>query len=118
MSDTAPALRAERTDVAKQQLLAVKDIVDVDADRPEVQALEERAVIGADRIDVVIADEPTGNLDAESGREVLTLLDQLIRKGRMTTLMVTHSAEVARLADRVITIKDGGLVETAASTEA
>ncbi len=35
----------------------------------------------------------------------------------MTALMVTHSAEVARLADRVITIKDGGLVETAASTE-
>ena len=67
---------------------------------------------------VLLADEPTGNLDAESGREVLTLLDQLIRKGRMTTLMVTHSAEVARLADRVITIKDGGLVETAASTEA
>ena len=67
---------------------------------------------------VLLADEPTGNLDAESGREVLALLDQLIRKGRMTALMVTHSAEVARLADRVITIKDGGLVETAASTEA
>ena len=67
---------------------------------------------------VLLADEPTGNLDAESGREVLTLLDQLIRKNRMTALMVTHSAEVARLADRVITIKDGGLVETAASTEA
>jgi putative ABC transport system ATP-binding protein len=66
---------------------------------------------------VLLADEPTGNLDAESGREVLALLDQLIRKGRMTALMVTHSAEVARLADRVITIKDGGLVETAASTE-
>jgi len=67
---------------------------------------------------VLLADEPTGNLDAESGGEVLALLDQLIRKSRMTALMVTHSAEVARLADRVITIKDGGLVETAASTEA
>ncbi|MGD9343504.1 MAG: ATP-binding cassette domain-containing protein, partial [Desulfuromonadales bacterium] len=67
---------------------------------------------------VLLADEPTGNLDAESGREVLTLLDQLIRKNRMTALMVTHSTEVSRLADRVITIKDGRLVETAASTEA
>ena len=67
---------------------------------------------------VLLADEPTGNLDAESGRGVLALLDQLIRQNRMTALMVTHSVEVARLADRVITIKDGGLVETAASTEA
>ena len=60
---------------------------------------------------LLLADEPTGNLDVETGSEVLKLLNQLIRDNRMTTLMVTHSPEVAQLADRVITIRDGVLVE-------
>jgi len=60
---------------------------------------------------LLLADEPTGNLDVETGTEVLNLLSQLIRTNRMTTLMVTHSPEVAQLADRVMTIRDGILVE-------
>ncbi|MEJ2471799.1 MAG: ABC transporter ATP-binding protein [Desulfuromonadales bacterium] len=66
---------------------------------------------------LLLADEPTGNLDVETGSEVLKLLNQLIRDNRMTTLMVTHSPEVAQLADRVITILDGVLVEHSLETE-
>jgi len=60
---------------------------------------------------LLLADEPTGNLDVETGSEVLNLLNQLIRDNCMTTLMVTHSSEIAQFADRVITIRDGVLVE-------
>jgi len=60
---------------------------------------------------LLLADEPTGNLDVETGSEVLNLLNHLIRDNHMTTLMVTHSPEVAQLADRVMTIRDGALVE-------
>ncbi len=60
---------------------------------------------------LVLADEPTGNLDAETGREVLELLDELVRARGRTLLMVTHSQEAARFADRVCTIVDGVLAE-------
>lgn len=61
------------------------------------------------RPQLLLADEPTGNLDAETGQQVLDLLNRLARQSRMTTLMVTHSLEVARLADRILTIRDGQL---------
>lgn len=60
---------------------------------------------------VLLADEPTGNLDAETGRQVLNLLEQLARQVAMTVLMVTHSEEGARRADRVLTVRDGLLCE-------
>jgi putative ABC transport system ATP-binding protein len=60
---------------------------------------------------LLLADEPTGNLDVETGSEVLDLLNQMIRNNQMTTLMVTHSPEVAQLADRIMTIRDGVLIE-------
>ena len=66
---------------------------------------------------LLLADEPTGNLDVETGSEVLALMNQLIRTNRMTTLMVTHNPDVARLADRVLTIRDGVLVEQAAEAK-
>ncbi|MCW8858717.1 MAG: ABC transporter ATP-binding protein [Deltaproteobacteria bacterium] len=66
---------------------------------------------------LLLADEPTGNLDAETGGQVLELLTRLARENHMTTLMVTHSAEIARLADRVLTIRDGQLVEQAKPQE-
>ena len=66
---------------------------------------------------LLLADEPTGNLDVETSSEVLNLMNQLIRANRMTTLMVTHSPEVAQLADRVLTIRDGILVEQTAEAK-
>lgn len=60
---------------------------------------------------LVLADEPTGNLDLETGLEVLALLDRLTRKAGKTLFMVTHSREVVGVADRVLTLRDGRLLE-------
>ncbi|WP_085812675.1 ABC transporter ATP-binding protein [Geoanaerobacter pelophilus] len=60
---------------------------------------------------LVLADEPTGNLDAGTGRQVLDLFQRLLRNSETTLVLVTHSGEVATLADRVLTIENGLLVE-------
>jgi len=60
---------------------------------------------------LVLADEPTGNLDAKTGDEIMALLDEMTRKAGKTLLVVTHSRQIAALADRVLTIQDGQLVE-------
>jgi putative ABC transport system ATP-binding protein len=60
---------------------------------------------------LVLADEPTGNLDAETAAGVLELLDTLAREAGRTVLMVTHSREVVGVADRIFTIQRGALVE-------
>jgi putative ABC transport system ATP-binding protein len=62
---------------------------------------------------VVLADEPTGALDLETGRQVLALLDRLTRQAGRTMVMATHSPEVVGLADRLFRLQDGRLVETA-----
>jgi putative ABC transport system ATP-binding protein len=60
---------------------------------------------------VVLADEPTGNLDYDTGRLVLDLLDTLTRKAGKNLVMVTHSEEVIGVADRVLRLKEGKLVQ-------
>ncbi|MFN8470822.1 MAG: ABC transporter ATP-binding protein [Anaerolineae bacterium] len=60
---------------------------------------------------LVLADEPTGNLDEDTGRQVLSLLDDLVREAGKSLLMVTHSPEVVGLADRVYRVRHGHLVE-------
>jgi len=60
---------------------------------------------------LVLADEPTGNLDEETGRQVLELLDRLTRQAGKNMIMVTHSNEAAALADRVLHLREGKLVE-------
>jgi len=60
---------------------------------------------------LLLADEPTGSLDAETGGRVLGLLVGLARTGWRTMVVVTHSDAVARAADRVLAIRDGRLVE-------
>ena len=59
---------------------------------------------------VLFADEPTGNLDSQSGRTVLTQLLELKNEKRATLILVTHNPEIARVADRVLVLKDGRLV--------
>ena len=64
-----------------------------------------RAVINDPKI--IFADEPTGNLDSENGRAVLDLLVEFQKERRTTLVLVTHSREIAEMADRVIVLKDG-----------
>ena len=61
---------------------------------------------------LVLADEPTGNLDLDTGRQVLSLLDRLTRQAGRTMVMATHNPEVVGLADRIFRLQDGRLVET------
>jgi putative ABC transport system ATP-binding protein len=64
-----------------------------------------RALVHRPRL--VLADEPTGNLDAESGRRILDLLSRLTREQRGTLVLVTHSRAVSRAADRVLVLSNG-----------
>ena len=61
---------------------------------------------------IILADEPTGNLDHDTGQDVLNLLDRLVRRSGKTMIMVTHSREVIGLADRLLTIRDCRLEES------
>jgi putative ABC transport system ATP-binding protein len=67
-----------------------------------------RALVQDPRL--LLADEPTGNLDDATGQSVLALLDRVTRGAGRTLVLVTHSPQVAELADRVLTIEDGHVV--------
>lgn len=60
---------------------------------------------------IILADEPTGNLDSKTEEEVLQLLKLSIKKYNQTLIMITHNKDVAKLADRIIEIKDGKIKE-------
>jgi putative ABC transport system ATP-binding protein len=64
-----------------------------------------RALINEPRI--VFADEPTGNLDSNNGKAILELLLELQKERRTTLVLVTHSKEIAKMADRIILLQDG-----------
>lgn len=66
-----------------------------------------RAMVNRPKL--LFADEPTGNLDSENGSIVLTLLIDLKNEHGATLVLVTHNPEIARAADRVLTLKDGHL---------
>ena len=62
------------------------------------------------RPDMLLCDEPTGALDAATGRLVLEVIERLNRELHCTTAVITHNAPIARMADRVITLSDGRIV--------
>ncbi len=64
-----------------------------------------RALIN--RPSILIADEPTGNLDSKTGKKVLDLIQKINREMKLTIIMATHSQEIAKLADRIVYISDG-----------
>ena len=67
-----------------------------------------RAIINNPKI--IFADEPTGNLDSENGKAVLELLLEFQKERRTTLVLVTHSADIARIAHRMIVLKDGRVI--------
>jgi putative ABC transport system ATP-binding protein len=75
-----------------------------------------RALVGEPKL--ILADEPTGNLDSETGDSVLELLSALPRERGAAAVLVTHDARVARYADRVLGMRDGRLTEPALQEQA
>ena len=73
---------------------------------------QQRVAIGRalmNRPAILLADEPTGNLDSRASDEIVELLKLSNRKYKQTIIMITHNLEIAKLADRVLTIEDGRL---------
>ncbi len=60
---------------------------------------------------IVLADEPTGNLDSHNSEEIISLLKLSNQKYKQTIVMITHDLEIAKSADRIITIEDGKIVK-------
>jgi len=61
--------------------------------------------------DFILADEPTGNLDFDTSKQIIDLIDIIVKQQGKTMIMATHSREVMGLADRVLTLKDGKFIE-------
>lgn len=65
----------------------------------------------ASRPDILLADEPTGNLDSKTSDEVMGLLKMSVQKYGQTLVMITHDEEIAQIADRILLMEDGKVVE-------
>ena len=75
---------------------------------------QQRASIGRALVthpSVILADEPTGNLDSKSSDEILMLLKKSNKDYKQTIIMITHDMEIAKCADRIIQIEDGRIVK-------
>ena len=62
---------------------------------------------------IILADEPTGNLDSKSSDEIVALLKKTNKELKQTIIMITHNMEIAKIADRIIKIEDAKIVEEA-----
>src|SRR4029077_20913736 len=106
----------------KQQVLTALDLVGLSnrlAHRPGQLSGGQQQRVGIARAIVtdpvlIVADEPTGDLDAHSAEEILDLLVELSKEVKKTILMVTHDPRAARRADRVLHLEKGQLVESVA----
>ncbi|CAL9434009.1 ABC transporter ATP-binding protein [Streptomyces sp. enrichment culture] len=108
----APREREERVEL----LLSLVGLADHAAQRPgELSGGQQQRVAIARALAnepaLLIADEPTGQLDAETGHSVMELLRAVVRSERVTALVATHDATLLDLADRVLELRDGQIVE-------
>ena len=74
---------------------------------------QQRTSIGREMITnpaIILADEPTGNLDSKASEEIVELLKKSNRDYKQTIIMITHNMEIAKVADRIIKIEDGKIV--------
>ncbi|MFJ9586562.1 ABC transporter ATP-binding protein [Streptomyces acidicola] len=107
-----PAEREERVEL----LLSLVGLADHAEQRPgELSGGQQQRVAIARALannpSLLIADEPTGQLDAETGHAVMELLRAVVRSERVTALVATHDATLLDLADRVLELRDGEIVE-------
>ena len=75
---------------------------------------QQRVAIGRSLLQepqILLADEPTGNLDSQNSKEIIELLKKSNKEYNQTIILVTHDENIAKEADRVITIQDGKIVK-------
>ena len=116
-----PTFHDDRTNVGEKHARAeefLKQVGLADRVRHRPSALsggeQQRVAIAralVNRPTILLADEPTGNLDAETGKAVLELLTGLVRTSGTTLVLVTHDSDVAAKADRVVSMQDGRIVD-------
>ena len=100
------------------QMLALVGMADKGSRYPEELSGGERQRVAIARAlvhrpSLLLADEPTGNLDSENGRRIFALFRDLVQKHRLCALVATHNEELAGLADRRVHLRDGQLVDGA-----
>jgi len=111
LGNTPPAERRSRA----EEILALVGLVDKAEALPDELSGGEQQRVGiaralANQPLILLADEPTGNLDSATSDEILTALTDLTRASHLTMVMVTHDPEVASRADRILQLKDGRLM--------
>lgn len=109
-------LRGVQNDRLARELLESVDLADRSASFPERLSGGERQRVAVARAlahepSVLLADEPTGNLDFETGEEVMDLLESLVRARGKTMIVATHDRDLIRRADRVLHLRAGRLTE-------
>ena len=111
-----PAKLAKKKETAEGDLYSALDISDRVKHYPSELSggQQQRAAIARALIndpDVILCDEPTGNLDKQSGEEVMELLKRLNKERGKTVIIVTHDRDIAAVCDRIIEISDGRTVD-------
>ena len=106
--------RSERKDRARE-LLKIVGLEKRMAFRPVHLSGGERQRVSiaralANEPEIILADEPTGNLDSKTGTEVMDILAEINRSAKVTMIMVTHDVAISKRAKRVIKMKDGRIV--------
>jgi putative ABC transport system ATP-binding protein len=66
----------------------------------------------ANKPDIILADEPTGNLDSKSGKEIMEILTKLNKEQKVTLIIITHDPSIANCTGRVVKLKDGKIINT------
>ena len=109
----------DRKDVPKEELDELLKVLGLENRRKHLPnelsgGQQQRVAIGRALINhpaIVLADEPTGNLDSKSSDEIVQLLKTSNKKYNQTIIMITHNPEIAKVADRIIKIEDGKIVK-------
>lgn len=114
-------LRSENPDLRTDELLSMVGLADRGHHYPTQLSGGEQQRVALARAfanspPILLADEPTGNLDRKTGRLVLEVLDRMRRHFQSTLILVTHDTAVARLADRRLTLVEGKLLSAGEET--